>query len=196
MGSTDCIWPAMRRPTPQESPSTLRAFPACTLELPACVVAIGAFDGVHRGHQKVIGSAVDAARRLGCPSVVYTFDTPPKAYFAGAQVLTTIEEKLRKCRALGASCAVVARFDRAYAARSAEDFMDELARLNPLEIRVGADFRFGAGSAGDVALLSTRFNVKVEGEVRCEKGEVISSTRIRQLLRHDPGAASHLLAFH
>ena len=109
----------------------LRAFPACSLALDASVVAIGAFDGVHRGHQKVIGSAVASAERRRCPSVVYTFDTPPKAFFAGAQVLTSTEEKLRKIEMLGATCAVVAKFDREYAARTADAFMDELAKLNP-----------------------------------------------------------------
>ncbi len=171
----------------------LRAFPACSLALDASVVAIGAFDGVHRGHQKVIGSAVASAERRRCPSVVYTFDTPPKAFFAGAQVLTSTEEKLRKIEMLGATCAVVAKFDREYAARTADAFMDELAKLNPHEIWVGADFRFGAKSAGDVALLSTRFNVRVLDAVCCERGEVISSTRIRKLLGHDPISANQLL---
>lgn len=177
----------------KDGTSRLPAFAACSLELDASVVAIGAFDGVHKGHQKVIGSAVASAARMGCPSVVYTFDTPPKAYFAGAQVLTSVEEKLRKIEMLGASCAIVAKFDRDYAARSAEVFMDELALLNPSEIWVGADFRFGAKSAGDVTLLSTRFNVRVLDAVCCDKGEVISSTRIRHLLGHDPGTASQLL---
>lgn len=171
----------------------LRSFPACSLALNASVVAIGAFDGVHMGHQKVIGSAVASAKSMNCPSVVYTFDTPPKAFFAGAQVLTSVEEKLRKIEMLGASCAVVAKFDRDYAARSADAFMDELAQLNPQEIWVGADFRFGAKSAGDVALLATRFNVKVHDAVRCEKGQVISSTRIRGLLDRDPPSANLLL---
>lgn len=171
----------------------LSTFPACSLELDASVVAIGAFDGVHRGHQKLIKSAVASAERLRCPSVVYTFDMPPKAFFVGAQVLTPVEEKLRKIELLGANRAVVAKFDREYAARSADSFMDELARLNPREIWVGADFRFGAKSAGDVAMLSRRFNVRVLDVVCCEKGEVISSTRIRRLLGHDPSTASQLL---
>lgn len=174
--------------------NALLTFPADTLDLPASVVAIGAFDGVHRGHQKVISSAVESARRLGCPCVVYTFDVPPKAVFAGAQVITPLPEKLRKIGQLGASCAIVARFDRAYAARSAADFMAELARLSPREIRVGADFRFGVRGTGDVALLASRFAVQVVDAVRCERGEVISSSRIRGLLGHDPAAASHLLA--
>jgi riboflavin kinase / FMN adenylyltransferase len=157
-------------------------------------VAIGAFDGVHRGHQKVIGSAVTSARQQGCPSVVYTFDTPPKAFFSGARVITPVEEKVRKIAELDATCSVVATFDRAFAARSAADFLAELALLNPREIWVGADFRFGAMSAGDVSLLATRFTVKVVNAVCCDNGEVISSSRIRDLLDLDPAAAMRLLA--
>jgi riboflavin kinase/FMN adenylyltransferase len=183
-------WIGCARPGLRALPS----FPACTLRLDASIVAIGAFDGVHRGHQKVIGSAVASARKHGCPSVVYTFDTPPKAFFSGARVITPVDEKMRKIGGLGASCAVVATFDQDYAARSAEDFMAELARLNPREIWVGADFRFGARSAGDVTLLATRFAVKVVSAVCCSNGEVISSSRIRQLLGHDPAAAGLLLA--
>ncbi|MEH6755924.1 MAG: FAD synthetase family protein [Parasphingorhabdus sp.] len=174
--------------------SRLRSFAANQLKLDASVVAIGAFDGVHRGHQKLIGSAVASARQKSCPSVVYTFDTPPKAFFAGVRVLTSAEEKLRKIELLGVSRAVVAKFDHKFASRSAEEFMEELARLNPCEIWVGADFRFGFQSIGDVALLSTRFNVQILDAVCCERGEVISSTRIRQLLGRDPWAASRLMA--
>lgn len=172
----------------------LPVFAPKQLCLGASIVAIGAFDGVHRGHQKVIGSAVASARQRGCPSLVYTFDVPPKAYFAGARVITPVAEKMHKIAGLGVSCAVVAPFDRDYAARSPEDFMAELALLNPLEIWVGADFRFGARSAGDVALLASAFTVRVVDAVRCEQGEVISSSRIRQLLGGDPAAARRLLA--
>lgn len=174
--------------------ATLPIFPACNLHLNASVIAIGAFDGVHRGHQKVIRSAVASARQHGCPSVVYTFDTPPKAVISGARVITPVEEKVRKIGDLGVSCAVVATFDRAYAARSPEEFMAELAMLNPQEIWVGTDFRFGAKSAGDVTLLASRFVVKVVDAVCCDNGEVISSSRIRQLLGDDPRAASRLLS--
>lgn len=162
--------------------------------LGASIIAIGAFDGVHRGHQKVIGSAVASARHRGCPSLVYTFDVPPKAFFSGARVITPVGEKIRKIAGLGVACAVVAPFDRDYAARTAEDFMAELALLNPQEIWVGADFRFGAKSAGDVTLLASRFVVKVVDPVCCGRGEVISSSRIRRLLHDDPAAARQLLA--
>lgn len=163
------------------------------LQLDASVVAIGAFDGVHRGHQSVIRQAVATARALGVPAVVYTFDPPPKAVFAGARVLTPIEEKLRRMAGLGVHHAVVAGFDRAYASRPAASFLDELSALHPAEVRVGADFRFGAGRAGDVTMLRRNFHVSVAESVRCEGGEIISSTRIRNLIaRGDTDLASQL----
>lgn len=173
--------------------SPMQVHPECTLQLDASILAIGAFDGVHRGHQKLIASAVKSARTQGCDAVVYTFDTPPKAFFAGARVLTPVEEKLRRIALLGAQHTVCARFNRDYAARSTDDFMDELSRLAPREIWVGADFRFGAKSAGNVDLLATRFNVKVLDAVRCSAGQIISSTRIRELLQCDPASARSLL---
>lgn len=189
MIGTPCLAPSAAR-----SDAALPTYPACELRLAASVIAIGAFDGVHRGHQKVIRSAVLSAREQDCPSLVYTFDIPPKVFFSGARIITPVAEKVRKIGALGASCTVVASFDRAYAARSPEDFMTELAMLNPREIWVGADFRFGARSAGDVTLLASRFAVKVVDAVCCDQGEVISSSRIRRLLGDDPGTAKRLLA--
>jgi FAD synthase len=160
------------------------------------VVAIGAFDGVHRGHQTVIGNAVDSARRHSCPAVVYTFNIPPKAVFSGARVLTDAVEKVFRIGVLGPEHCVLAHFDRDYAARPAEAFLYELAALHPIEIWVGEDFRFGAGREGDVALLTKRFPVRPIGTVRCNNGEIISSTRIRSLLEAgDDSGAERLLGW-
>ena len=131
----------------------MRAYRSGELCLPASIVVIGAFDGVHLGHQTVIGRAVCAAWCLAVPSVVYTFDPPPKAFFSGAKVLTDIVEKLRRLSLLAPDYATVASFDRDYAAHPAEDFITELVLLNPIEVWVGADFRFGAGRQGDIEML-------------------------------------------
>ena len=152
------------------------------LRLWGSVATVGAFDGVHRGHQRLVRSAVIRAARLVVPSVAYTFDPPPKAYFGGAAILSTLEEKLERLEALGLDHAVVARFDEVYASRSAEAFLEEMSDLNPREAWVGHDFRFGKGQAGDVALLGTRFHTRVIDSIHCRSGEVISSTRIRSLL--------------
>ena len=164
------------------------------LRLPGSVVAIGAFDGVHRGHQRLLRSAVIRAARLVVPSIAYTFDPPPKAYFGGATLLSTLEEKLERLEGLGLDHAVVARFDESYAARSAESFLQELSELNPRESWVGHDFRFGKGQRGDVQLLGRRFRTRLLDPIQCQSGEVISSTRIRSLLAAgDPGCAENLL---
>ncbi|MEW6638219.1 MAG: FAD synthetase family protein [Actinomycetota bacterium] len=160
----------------------MKVYPDQTLCLPGSVVTIGAFDGVHRGHQALIGRAVDRARELDVPAVVYTFDPPPRAYFQGAPVLTPLARKIRRLRVLGPGYVVVAGFDAGYAARSAEDFLEELAALNPSEVWVGVDFRFGRGGAGDVDALATRFRTRSFEPVQCGEGEVISSSRVRRLL--------------
>ncbi|MBS8263981.1 FAD synthetase [Mesobacillus boroniphilus] len=153
-----------------------------SLELPQSIVAIGAFDGVHRGHQTVIRQAVQRGRKLKVPSVVFTFDPPPRVFFQGARMLTTVDEKLAKIEKLGAKHAVVARFDKVYAGRSAYEFIDCLAKLNPVEIMVGGDFRFGKDRIGDICLLEKYFKVRVTQPVCCSEGSIISSSRIRQLI--------------
>ena len=160
----------------------MQVYPAQVLKLSGSVVTIGAFDGVHRGHQALIGGAAKRAQTLGAASVVYTFDPPPRAYFQGALVLTSLESKLRMLEKLGAEYTVVAHFDEAYAARSAESFLDELLDLNPQEVWVGPDFRFGRDGLGDVGTLAARFETRTFQRVRCEAGEVISSSRVRSLL--------------
>ncbi|QKD06220.1 FAD synthetase [Mesorhizobium loti R88b] len=169
---------------------------AGALRLPRSVIAIGTFDGVHRGHQKVLGNAVNAARRLNCPAVVYTFDLPPKALFKGTSVLTAPDEKVRRLAALGLDHCILAKFDRTYASRTAEAFLSELAALNPAEIWVGEDFRFGADRKGDVATLAAHFPVRLTNAVRCHDGDVISSTRIRTLMEEGDTLAAEILVGH
>ncbi|KSU63329.1 FAD synthetase [[Bacillus] enclensis] len=153
-----------------------------SLELPGSVVAIGAFDGVHRGHQAVIRQSVQRSRKLKVPSVVYTFDPPPRVFFQGAKMLTTVDEKLWKLKKLGVQHTVVTQFDEVYAKKSASEFIHSLEKLNPVEIMVGGDFRFGKDRIGDISLLEKYFKVSVTKPVLCSQGSIISSTRIRQLI--------------
>jgi len=152
------------------------------LVLQASVVTIGAFDGLHLGHQALIRRAVTRALGLGVPSVAYTFDPPPRAYFHGARILTPLPEKLRRLSALQLTHVVVVPFDAAYAQRTVRDFLCEIALLAPLEIWVGHDFRFGKGRAGRAETLARYYDVRVLEPVRCPRGEVISSSRIRCLI--------------
>src|SRR5699024_478031 len=152
------------------------------LSLEAAVVAIGAFDGVHKGHQEVIKETVRKSKALNVPSVIYTFDIPPRAYFQGAHILSNQDEKMEKLRTLGVDHTIIATFDAEYLNRSANSFIDELKKMHPLQIIVGEDFRFGHKRAGDIHLLKRHFAVKTINPVVCENGERISSTRIRKLI--------------
>lgn len=153
------------------------------LTLSASIVTIGTFDGVHRGHQALLGKIVRHARRAGVPSVVYTFDPPPKTVFGGNMRLTPAEEKVRRISHFGIDHIIVAHFNKAYASRPADAFVAELARLSPNQIWVGADFRFGAGRVGDVSMLARNFDTRIIDEIGCTEGERISSTRLRSLLK-------------
>ncbi|MDJ1009249.1 MAG: FAD synthetase family protein [Paracoccaceae bacterium] len=167
--------------------------PHDTLALSASIVTVGTFDGVHRGHQALLAEIVRHARREGVPSVVYTFDPPPKTVFGGTMQLTPIGEKLRRISHFGIDHIVVARFDRAYAARPAAAFLAELARLNPAQVWVGEDFRFGAGRSGDTALLARHFDTRVIDEIGCPEGDRISSTRLRALFETGRNAEARAL---
>ncbi|MFW5828802.1 MAG: FAD synthetase [Planctomycetota bacterium] len=173
------------------------------VRLDATVVAIGAFDGVHRGHQKLIRDAVADARAQEVPAVVWTFDPPPKVFFGRAAQLSPLQDKLARIALLGPDLIVVASFNATYCKRPAESFLDDLARIAPRRIHVGADFRFGARQAGDIQRLARRFEVQCALPVRCSAGEVVSSTRIRAMhsagdsdgaasLQACPGSAARL----
>jgi riboflavin kinase / FMN adenylyltransferase len=160
----------------------MRIHPANTLALPASVVTVGAFDGVHLGHQTLIRQLVDRSRILGVPAVVYTFHPPPRCYFQQVPMLTTLDTKLQRIARLEVDHVVTACFDENYLSRSAESFIEELLALNPVEVWVGSDFRFGYGRRGGVHELSSAFRVRVVDPISCSGGEVISSSRIRSLL--------------
>lgn len=173
--------------------STTQVHPAQSLQLWDSIVTIGAFDGVHRGHQALIRRATLRAAHLGVPSVAYTFDPPPKAVFQSAPILTSREEKIERLGALGLDHAVVADFHADYAAREAEEFLEEIAELHPLEIWVGPDFRFGSGAAGGPETLGEHFPTQVFQPVQCLRGEVISSSRVRELMARGAGGEARSL---
>jgi riboflavin kinase/FMN adenylyltransferase len=152
------------------------------IQLPAAGVAIGAFDGVHAGHQHLIRTAIEDARAQRVSAVVWTFDPPPKVFFGRAEQISPLNEKLARIATMGPDVIVVASFSRTYCRRSAAEFQADLARINPMCIHVGADFRYGTKQSGDTQLLAQCFHVKVAKPVYCKDGQVVSSTRIRQLM--------------
>ncbi|MGY3528270.1 FAD synthetase [Bradyrhizobium sp. USDA 4452] len=163
------------------------------LALTASVVTIGAFDGVHRGHQELLRQTIAAARRRGVPAVVYTFDPPPKVYFGKAEALISLREKLDRIATFAPHHIVVADFNQIYVRRSAAEFLAELRRLRPHEVIVGEDFRFGSCKGGTAQLLRQHFDTRILPPVRCRNGEVVSSSRIRLLRRSGLSAAAAAL---
>jgi riboflavin kinase/FMN adenylyltransferase len=156
-------------------------------------VAIGTFDGVHIGHQAVIGRAVRVARERGLVSAVLTFDRHPMEVVAPRRVprlLTSLTDKVQLIGELGPDEVVLLSFDAELAALPAEDFCTRLlGDAWPAGVGgVGHNFNFGAGGAGDAALLRTigleRGYETVAEPLVVEHGKTISSTRIRKLL-HD-----------
>ena len=155
------------------------------------VVCIGAFDGLHRGHQALVKRTVDRARVLGVPAVAVSFEPLPREYFAaGAKPprLTLARAKLEGLRALGIDLVGLLRFNSALASMSAADFVREVLvdRLGAREVWVGPGFRFGKDRSGDLALLRELGAVHgfTAGEVEpvMDAGERVSSTRIRAAL--------------
>ncbi|MGM0863957.1 MAG: FAD synthetase [Bacillota bacterium] len=168
-----------------------------SLTLPQSIITIGAFDGVHKGHQSVITHVVHESKKRSIPSVVYTFDPPPRAYFQGAKMLTTLDEKLERIESLGVDYAVIASFNKEYLKQSSSQFINILMSFHPEEIFVGNDIRFGNGRKGNVETLRKSFNVSTMNPVCCEQGSIISSTRIRKLIEQgEHFEASNLLGLH
>jgi riboflavin kinase/FMN adenylyltransferase len=168
------------------------------------IVAVGNFDGVHRGHQALIGEARRMAEERGAPLAVLAFEPHPQEYFRPSPEsfrLTPFTVKARLIESLGVDVLYALHFDAALAEKSAEDFiMDDL--VNGLAIGaivVGADFRFGKGRAGNVAMLAYMgemegFGVTVFEPVLDHGDDKVSSTEIRTALKDGkPEIAARLL---
>jgi len=162
--------------------------------LPPGVVTIGTFDGLHHGHQRLIALAHEAARSAGLATTVVTFDRHPLSIVCperSPRLLTTLEQKLGLLRGLGVvDHVVIVPFDQRRSRQRAEDFVAEVvAGFAAAEIVVvGEGFRFGAGQAGDVHLLSElgrqhAFRV-IPARLEADRSasSPYSSTRVRRLI--------------
>jgi riboflavin kinase/FMN adenylyltransferase len=154
-------------------------------------LALGVFDGVHVGHQAVIGRAVRAARAGGGLAGMLTFDPHPIRVIAPekapASLLATLEQKMEIVASLGVDLFVPLKFDANFAAMEAAEFVRQLLAAPVHTIAVGEDWRFGRGRGGDAAMLraeaaSRGFRLEAVPPVMLD-GDRISSTRIRQAIR-------------
>ena len=167
------------------------------------MVTIGAFDGIHIGHRKILGEVVLLARGLGVRGAVVTFDPHPMSVIQPGEspcLLTTTGEKAGLVRELGLDELAVMRFSPKLAERTAEWFVKNvlLARLNMRRLVIGYDFRFGRGREGDASYLRSLgekygFGVDIVPPVRYLRHPV-SSTRVRTaLVRGDVKSAARML---
>jgi len=167
------------------------------------IVALGNFDGVHAGHQAVIGKAVAVARARGVPALVATFDPHPIRHFAPDASpfrLTTLDQRQHYLAEAGADAMVVFHFSSTLANVTADAFVTDWlgGHLGASGVVTGEDFTFGKGRGGNIAVLQEIANTlgmscDAVGPV-CDEEGPISSSRIRQALQSgDCETANRLL---
>ena len=168
-----------------------------------CVATIGNFDGVHLGHQAVIGQLAEEAADLKLPSVLITFEPQPMEYFQPDKAparLTRLREKLQVLRRFSVDKVLCLSFNKVFAAMSADEFIRRVLveGLNVKYLVVGDDFRFGAHRQGDFQMLQKAgkeygFQV-VNMHTFAIDDQRVSSTRIREALESgDLAEAERLL---
>jgi len=153
-----------------------------------CVATIGVFDGVHRGHQRVVARAEQVAQEKGLPLVVITFDPHPDEVIRPGShppFLTTLRRQAELLAGLGADAVFVLPFSVEFSRLSPDEFVRIVLsdRLHAAAVVVGEDFRFGRKAAGDVPLLAQlgeKYDFTVEGvPLLAADGITMSSTYIR-----------------
>lgn len=170
------------------------------------VVAIGNFDGVHRGHRSVLERALELAKERDVPALVLTFEPHPRTVFkpeAPVFRLTPAPLKARLLEAMGFRSVIEYPFDREFSTRSAEEFVKTILVdwLGASAVVTGFDFHFGKGREGGPAFLIDAgrrhgFAVTLVDAFRDENAEVVSSSRIRALLAEgDVVGAAGLLGY-
>ena len=166
------------------------------------VIALGTFDGVHIGHQKLMRTAAAIAKERGLDSVVCTFDRHPLAVLRPESEpleLLSLPEKLAKIGRMGADIALVLEFTREFAAIEAEDFLKSLVRDMRAQVLVVGDNytfgRFGRGNSEMLKMLAPGMGFEaVIVDPVTDGGEIVSSTRIRRMIEAgDARGAERLL---
>jgi riboflavin kinase/FMN adenylyltransferase len=160
-------------------------------KLRGAVIAIGNFDGVHRGHRAVIGRAMALARALGVPAAALTLEPHPRSYFRPGDPLFRLTDEAQKLRLLagtGIGGAIVLTFDAALASLSAENFISDIlvGRFAISGAVIGFDFHFGKDRGGSPAFLASEgnkrgFSVEIVPPLE-DEGRPVSSGSIRAAL--------------
>ncbi|MBN6070368.1 bifunctional riboflavin kinase/FAD synthetase [Aggregatibacter actinomycetemcomitans] len=162
--------------------------------LHACALTIGNFDGVHLGHQAILHHLRAKADELHLPMVVMLFEPQPREYFCGKDAparLMRLRDKLHYLKQAGVDIVIVAKFDRAFAALPAQQFIEDwlVRKLKVKFLSIGDDFKFGAKRQGNFVMLQQageRFGFTVEDNRSFCLDELrISSTAIRIALAND-----------
>ncbi len=155
------------------------------------VVTIGVFDGVHRGHRRLIARAAELAAELNLPLVVVTFDPHPDEVIRPGShppLLCSVRFRIELLRRLGVDAVCVLPFDVEFSRLPAEEFVRKVLvdKLHAAAVVVGDNFVFGHKAAGDIALLGElgeKYDFTVEGlPLFTDAGVTVSSSSIRQLL--------------
>lgn len=157
-----------------------------------CVASIGNFDGVHRGHQRIIQHLREQATRLQLPATIIIFEPQPQEFFSPQQAparLTRLREKLIAFQHYGIDRVLCLHFTEKMAAMTAEQFIENIliAGLDIQYLTVGDDFRFGQHRQGDFAVLekaSQQYGFEMTNVATfAHANQRISSSRIRELLQ-------------
>jgi len=170
------------------------------------VVAIGNFDGVHRGHQSVLGQAVNLAKANGVPATVLTFEPHPRTFFkpdAPVYRLTDAAAKADLLKSIGFDCVVEHAFDARFSSTPAGAFVEDvlIGLFGASHVVTGYDFHFGKGREGSPQFLMQAgeehgFSATIVTAFSDEGGEVVSSSRIRDCLAEgNISEANALLGF-
>lgn len=156
-----------------------------------CVLTMGKFDGLHRGHQALLERTAAEARRLGVPAVVLSFDPSPREFFRPDQApprISLLRDKLLGLQRCGIDRLVLARFDARIAGLAPEQFLEEVlvGRLGARALIVGDDLRFGRNRAGGIELLRARADALGYAVIALDTvqagGERCSSSAVREAL--------------
>jgi riboflavin kinase/FMN adenylyltransferase len=174
-----------------------RGLPSAEARAP-CALAIGNFDGVHRGHQTLLARMREAASSLGLSATVMTFEPHPREYFAqlsgdpakAPARIANLRDKLQSLSDTGVDRVIVEHFNANFAGLSAQDFIEKVLvqGLGVKRVIVGEDFRYGARRSGDISLLADagrRFGFDVEAlPAVMNDGARISSSAVRNALAY------------